>query len=145
MNTGTEPADDRTLTIRFGGDSGITDRIAERFAALDRGEDPDPLYEVVLKRDEDLHRVTRPKNMELLEMLAAEAPESIRETARLVDRDVRQVHRNLDELADLGLVEFREAGQSKQPYVWYDRIQFDIPIGSGGHAPATSASSGAAD
>lgn len=145
MNTGTEPADDRTLTIRFGGDSGITDRIAEQFAALDRGEAPDPLYEVVLKRDEDLHRVTRPKNMELLETLAAESPESIRETARLVDRDVRQVHRNLDELADLGLVEFRESGQSKQPYVWYDRIQFDIPIGGGGPTPATSASSGAAD
>jgi predicted transcriptional regulator len=130
MKTGTETDGDRTLTVRFGGESGVTDRIADRFGALDRDETPAPLFEVVLKREDDLHRVTRPKNVELLQTLAREHPESIRATARLVDRDVRQVHRNLEELADLGLVAFDEEGCAKRPRVWYDRIRFDIPIGA---------------
>jgi len=55
-------------------------------------------------------------------------PESTRETARLVDRDVNQVHRNLKELEELHLVVLVDDGQSKQPSVWYDTIDIDLPL-----------------
>jgi len=121
-----ENAPPRTMHIRFG--RGNSDRVEETLEALDRGETPDPYFERVYRDEENLHRVTRPKNLELLRTLAGERPSSIRETARLVERDVRQVHRNLKELEDLGLVEFSDDGRSKQPSVWYDAIAVELEL-----------------
>ena len=55
-------------------------------------------------------------------------PASIRETARVVDRDVRPVHRNLEELAALSLSELTSEGQARRPHVWYDSIALDLPL-----------------
>ncbi|MDS0296559.1 hypothetical protein [Halogeometricum luteum] len=140
-NTGTDPdrsKDDeskhRIMHIRFG--SGNEQRIEETLAALDRGEEPEPYLERVYRDVDNLHRVTRPKNLELLRVLAAEAPASIRETARLVDRDVRQVHGNLEELAELDLIKFETdgPGKPKRPVVWYDEIAVELPLTAGDSA-----------
>lgn len=122
----TEPTEERVLHIRF--KRGDTEGIASALAALDRGESPDPHFEVVFHDPAELHQVTRPKNLELLYAIASEAPKSMRETARLVDRDIRQVHQNLNELESLGLIDFEQAGRSKRPHVWYDSISVDLPL-----------------
>jgi predicted transcriptional regulator len=117
---------DRTLHIHFR--EGSDDKLEERLAALDRGETPDPHLEIVYHDPADIHQVTRPKSLELLRTIVQHEPESIRETARLVDRDVSQVHRNLTELADLHLIKLVERGHTKQPVVWYDTIDIDLPL-----------------
>jgi predicted transcriptional regulator len=117
---------DRTLHVRFR--EGSDDDLEETFAALDRGETPDPHFEVVYHDPADVHRVTRPKSLELLRAIVQHRPESIRETARLVDRDVSQVHRNLVELEELHLVDLVEDGHAKRPVVWYDAIDIDLPL-----------------
>ena len=61
-------------------------------------------------------------------MIVNHEPESIRETARILDRDVRPVHRNLSELESLHLIELVDHGQAKQPRVWYDAIDIDIDL-----------------
>lgn len=104
MKTGDTTDGARVMHIRFG--EGNEQRVEETLKALDRGEDPEPYFEVVFHDVDELHRVTRPKNLELLRTIARDEPESIRETARLVGRDVRQVHDNLQELENLGLIEF---------------------------------------
>ena len=48
--------------------------------------------------------------------------------ASLVNRDVRQVHDNLTELEELGLIELEKEGRSKRPRVWYDSIEVDLPL-----------------
>lgn len=118
--------EDRTLHIRFRESN--EERIEEALATLDRGETPAPFFEVVFHDPEDVHRVTRPQNLELLRAIVQHAPESIRETARIVGRDVRPVHRNLVELEDLHLIELVEEGQAKRPRVWYDAIELDLPL-----------------
>jgi predicted transcriptional regulator len=60
--------------------------------------------------------------------IAGEEPAGIRETARLVGRGVRQVHRNPTELEELGPIDFETDGQSKRPTVWYDTIELDPPL-----------------
>lgn len=80
------------MHIRFR--RGNDDRIEETLKALDRGETPEPYFERVYRDVDHLHRVTRPTNLELLQTLVGHRPASIRETARLVERDVRQVHDN---------------------------------------------------
>lgn len=126
-NPGTETDRSRgTLHIRFR--TSNDERLFETLDAIDSGEVPDPYFECVFHDPDELHRVTRPKNLELLRTIARERPGSIREAARLVDRDVRQVHRNLAELEELGLIEFEDEGRSKRPTVWYDEIAVELPL-----------------
>jgi predicted transcriptional regulator len=53
---------------------------------------------------------------------------SIRETARLVDRDIKQVSENLERLDEYGVVEFVEDGRAKRPVVPYDEIDIRLPL-----------------
>lgn len=114
------------MHIRFG--RGNTEHVEETLKALDQGGTPEPYFERIYRDEDNLHRLTRPKNLELLRTLARERPESIREAARIVERDVRQVHQNLKELEGLGLVEFEEEGRAKRPTVWYDEIAVELPL-----------------
>jgi predicted transcriptional regulator len=123
---GNDEAGDRTLHVRFR--QGDDASVEEALETIDDGEQPDPHFEVVYHDPEDVHRLTRPKNLELLRTIVQFDPGSIRETARLVDRDVHQVHRNLTELADLHLIDLVEDGQAKRPRVWYDAIDVDLPL-----------------
>lgn len=117
---------ERVLHIRF--KRSDTDRIEDTLRALDAGDDTDPYFECTFHDLDQLHQVTRPTNLALLRTIVREEPSGIREVARLVDRDVRQVHRNLTELESLGLIEFEQDGQSKRPTVWYDSIAVDLPL-----------------
>ncbi|WP_436925363.1 transcriptional regulator [Halosimplex amylolyticum] len=128
VTTGTDPGTEpeRVLHIRF--ERSNSDRIEETLRAIDDGEEPEPYFEVTFHDSDQLHQVTRPKNLELLRVIAREEPTGIRETSRLVGRDVRQVHRNLTELETLGLIDFEADGQSKRPTVWYDAIEVDLPL-----------------
>lgn len=75
-----------------------------------------------------LARVLTETNIQLLTTIVREEPESIRATAKAVDRDVKDVHRNLSELDEIGLIEFEKEGRSKRPHVWYDSIVVDLPL-----------------
>ncbi|AWB27147.1 HVO_A0114 family putative DNA-binding protein [Halococcoides cellulosivorans] len=129
------PTGDDTTTLHVRYREGST--LESTLAAIDRGEDSDPHYEVIFDDPDDLHRVTRPRSVELLRTIVHHDPASIRETARLVDRDVSQVHETVTELEGLHLLELHEEGASKRPVVWYDAIDIDLPL--------TSETSGAED
>ncbi|MFD1586762.1 transcriptional regulator [Halorientalis brevis] len=122
----TDDTADRTLHVRFR--EGDDEKLEETLAALDRGETPEPHLEVVYHDPADVHRVTRPKSLELLRAIVQHKPASIRETARLVDRDVSQVHRNLTELEELHLINLVDDGHAKRPDVWYTAIDIDLPL-----------------
>lgn len=132
----TGSSDRRVLTVRVAPPGAVFDGLEERFAALDADEQPTPLYQVVLQRETDINRLLSPKNLELLRTIAREEPGSIRETARLVDRDVRQVHDDLTELERMNLLRFETDGRAKQPIVWYDDIDIEVPIAGEDGTPA---------
>jgi predicted transcriptional regulator len=64
----------------------------------------------------------------LLRALNVHEPTSIRETARLINRDKKNVHDQLRKLAAYGVVEFVEEGPAKRPVVAYDEIVFDFAV-----------------
>lgn len=129
MNAPTDNASPhRTLTVRVASPSDAFDEITQRFKALDRGDTPEPLYQVTFQREEDLQRLLSAKNIQLLRTIARESPESIRALARSVGRDIRQVHDNLQELEAYGLVDLETMGRAKRPSVWYDEIEIEVPI-----------------
>jgi predicted transcriptional regulator len=90
----------------------------------------------------ELRQILTDRRIELLRTLVAidGAAESISALAQTLDRDYRTVHDDVSLLADYGLVYIVEEGQSKQPYVPYERIHLDVElVGSHageGHAPA---------
>lgn len=117
----------RVMHVRYR--SGDSERLREAFQALDRRKVIEPHLERVYHDANDIHRAMSPNNLNLLGMIADEEPASIRELARLVDRDVRHVHRNLRELEDLRLVRFEDGPRNaKRPVVWYDRLSIDVPL-----------------
>jgi predicted transcriptional regulator len=85
-----------------------------------------------------------PLRLELIRAIAEEAPESMREAARLVERDVSDVHSDLKQLEVLGILTLEEGGPSGaiQPVVPFDRIEvhIDYPLIDNGDADSAPAS-----
>ena len=100
-----------TLKVTVGERDRLDQRTRSRIKAAQEGEDIDDVQPVLnFGWYADLSRLLSPKNLELLETISEPEPESIREAAELVDRDYRQVHRNLSELEDIGVIEFEGGG-----------------------------------
>ncbi|RLM63975.1 transcriptional regulator [Halorubrum sp. Atlit-8R] len=85
-----------------------------------------------------------PLRLNLIRAIAEEAPESMREAARLVERDVSDVHSDLKQLEVLGILTLEEGGHGGaiQPVVPFDRIEvhIDYPLIDDGDADSAPAS-----
>ena len=100
-------------------------------AALDDVADgPDATDEAVVSFETaaGLRQLLTDRRLELLESLLDEPADSITALAERLDRSYSVVHDDIELLADTGIVKFRQAGQSKSPFVPYERIEFDVTI-----------------
>lgn len=101
--------------------------------ALERaltGENPktDAPKRLSFETTDQLVSVFTPRAIDLLQSIAREEPESMREAARLVGRDVKQVSENLNKLEEFGVVEFVENGRAKKPIVPFDEIDIRLQL-----------------
>ncbi len=105
-----------------------------RAEAGERGERIEQDAQFVLNFEDfgDVETLMRTSNLDLLEAIATQRPESIRQTAAVVDRDYREVHRNLEQLESLGVIEFDDDGQTKRPILrgGADSVDISFSIGS---------------
>jgi predicted transcriptional regulator len=120
--------DGTTLEVRVQPTEELEDEVLEKVEAAEGGEDVEPLRVLNLPNKRELSRLMSEKNLELLEAIKEEAPSSMRELSKIVDRDFREVHRNLKELEKLEVVEFEEKGQSKKPVVGFDSIEVNVDL-----------------
>lgn len=119
------------LKVTVGERDRLDERTRGRIEATQDGVDLDDARPVLnFESYTELSRLLSPKNLELLEAIGNGEPASIREAAELVDRDYKQVHQNLTELADIGIIEFSGGGpgRAKQPILAYDGLEIDIPF-----------------
>lgn len=131
-----------TLKVTVGERDRLDQRTRRRIEAAQEGEDLDDAQPVLnLGSYAELSRLLSPKNLELLEAISEYEPDSIREAAELVDRDYKQVHRNLSELEDIGVIEFEGggSGQAKKPKLAYDGLEIDIPFSGSDRDVGTAA------
>jgi predicted transcriptional regulator len=117
-----------TLHITVEPTAAFFEAALEDVRQLEADEDVDDEYVLSLPDEAALERVLSAKNLELVRTIATEKPESVRELARLVDRDIKNVSTALNRLAEIGLVEFEDSGRAKKPTVWYDRVEIDIQV-----------------
>lgn len=77
---------------------------------------------------DDLVDSLTPLRLALIRAIAEQDPQSMREAARLVDRDVSDVHSDLKQLEVLGVLDLEEGGPSGaiKPVVPFDRIEMHI-------------------
>jgi len=108
------------VTIGDGNDTYEEGREAIRKLADGRGVDAPAT--VTFRDEEQLSDVFDGRTYALLRTIREERPESIRETARLVGRDVKNVHGELTTLEALGVIRFEEHGRSKRPVFPYDDL-----------------------
>jgi predicted transcriptional regulator len=118
-----------TRTLHVGIKSADRSGLEERLEAIDAGDDVEPSEPTLSIEDlETFGRVFRSTNLELLEAIVEHEPESIRELARLIDRNPLEVLDNVNELADYGILEFEENGSAERPVVWYDETDADLSL-----------------
>ena len=88
-----------------------------------------------------IQRLLTPKRLELLRSVMEQPPEGIRDLATRLDRNVSDVHSDLQLLAEHGIVEFEEEGRAKRPVVPYEVIRVEVELslpGGGDDALASS-------
>lgn len=71
-----------------------------------------------------------PETLALIETIRRTEPSSINETARVTGRDVKNIHKELTKLGNMGIIDLVEEGQSKRPIVWYDELDIKVPLPS---------------
>jgi len=131
-----------TLKVTVGERDRLDQRTRERIKAAQEGAelaDGQPVLN--FGSYAELSQLLRPTNLELLEVIAEQDPESIRETATLVDREYKQVHQNLSELSEIGVIDFESGspGQAKQPVLAYDGLEIDLPFAASENETGTAA------
>jgi len=105
---------------------------AHRQDALDRldrweagGEVP---HVINFQNPSDLRALLTDRRVELLRSIMAERPDSIRQLAERLERDVKSIHSDLQVLAEYDIVHFEQAGRAKRPFVPYNSIEVSLEI-----------------
>ena len=105
---------------------------------LQRGDAGKRRATVRFQDESQLTDVFNERTYKLLRALRDEEPSSIRETARRVGRDKKNVHEELTTLEALGVIHFEEDGRAKRPVFPYDELVVTpLAAGSNDSAQAT--------
>jgi len=104
------------------GDEDIYEEGLEAIQRMKEGGAIDEPAVLSFADEEQLAEVFDGRTYSLLRVIREEEPEGIRATARLVERDVKNVHQELTKLEALGVIRFEEEGRSKKPVFPYDDL-----------------------
>ncbi|MFC6941161.1 hypothetical protein ACFQE8_14495 [Salinirubellus sp. GCM10025818] len=94
----------------------------EAIQQLKAGEAIDQPATIRFANESQLTDVFNERTYTLLRAIRDETPGSIRETARLVGRDKKNVHEELTTLEALGVIRFEADGRAKRPVFPYDEL-----------------------
>lgn len=126
MNEMEPNSDDRTLHVYVGEANRLREQTKEMLRAAEADDEPEDVghtHVLNFESESELTRLLSPANLALLRAIRQHEPESMRAAAAIVDRDFKEVHRNLTELAELGVIELVDDGRSKRPVTQYDDIE----------------------
>ena len=128
-----------TLVVTVKSSSEYHDDVTDRIKTLERGDAVDSTPTLSFTNYDDLMETLTPRVLDLIEAIRRKEPASINETARVVDRDVKNVHEELSRLAQLGIIFFEEDSQSKRPVVWFDELVINFAFDPEAGDTATAA------
>ncbi len=97
-------------------------KFVDAFEKVSKGEDIKPEDTVGFDSLEELNKVLTPKRLELINAVRRYAPDSVKELASIVNRDLRNVYRDLKILQAGGFIKLYKTGKKVKPIVDYDEI-----------------------
>jgi predicted transcriptional regulator len=81
---------------------------------------------------ESMFRVISPARMDIIDAIREHKPDSIYELAKLLERDVGNVHRDVKSLAEIGILRLDEADsgdrERMRPVVLFDKIVWEMEL-----------------
>lgn len=110
------------ITVERGDDEELYQKGLEAIQKLKDGDSLEQPTTITFPDEKLLAETFNEQTYTLLNVIREKAPSSIRETARLVGRDKKNVHEGLTTLEALGVVRFEQEGQSKRPIFPYDDL-----------------------
>jgi len=128
-----------SLVVTVTSSDDFHDDVTDEIESLKHGDSGDATPTLSFTSYDDLMGTLTPRVLELIEAVRREEPSSINATARVVDRDVKNVHEELSRLAQLGIIFFEEESQSKRPVVWFDELIINLPFDPEGGDTAAAA------
>ena len=111
-----------TLVVTVTASDEFHDNVTDGIEALERGDAVASTPTLSFASYDELMATLTPRVLDVIEAIRRDEPGSINETVRVVDRDVKNVHKELSRLAQLGIIFFEEDGQRKRPVVWFDDL-----------------------
>lgn len=122
------PPEEYPSVLRITSDSGEAHRQdpLDRPARWEAGEEAP--HVINFRAPSDLRALLTDRRVALLRSIMTERPDSIRQLAERLDRDVKTVHGDLQVLAEYDIVHFEQAGRAKRPFVPYDSIEISLEI-----------------
>lgn len=118
----------RTLVVTVESDDDFQDEVRSALESLHRGDAVATEHTLSFPNEELLAETFTATTLSLLRALASHEPDSIRETARLVERDVKNVHEELTKLEAMGIIRFEANGQAKRPLFPFDELLISVPF-----------------
>lgn len=118
--------DPRVLRFTADPESDHRERTLDRIERWEAGEAVPRV--VNFENPADLRALLTDRRIELLRSVMTERPESIRQLADRVERDVKSVHSDLQVLAEYDVVRFESDGRAKRPFVPYETIEIALEI-----------------
>ena len=98
----------------------------ERLEKSLEGEDVPAI--VSFDNPEKIRELLTEKRLELMKTIMTEEPESITELAEQTNRDIKDVHTDLELLEKKKIVFFKKEGRKKKPVIPYDDIKVDYSL-----------------
>lgn len=108
-----------TVTIGVATEADMRRRTAASFRGRKQGE------WITFSSVELLWKVMTPRRWELVRAMAGKGPMSVRGVARLVERDVKNIHTDVQALLQYGVLEKTKVGDIDFPY---DAVHVDFMI-----------------
>ena len=112
------------ITIQSGEDA-FADALTAAGVAESDGETP---AVVSFETTEGVRRLLTDRRLDVMRSLMTAPADSISALAERLGRNYSTVHEDVSILAEYGIVQFRESGGSKAPFVPYESIEFDVTV-----------------
>ncbi len=119
-----------TLVVTVKSSDEFHGHVTNGIEALEQDDTVDATPTLSFTSYDELMKTLTPRVLDLIQAIRRDEPASINETARIVDRDVKNVHEELSRLAQLGIIFFEEDGQRKRPVVWFHELVINLPFDS---------------
>ena len=119
--------DTRILKIESAPWESFKERALESAREFDREKESGPRV-LSFEDPEQIQRLLTPRRLELLRSVMENPPESIRQLADHLDRNVSDVHEDVTLFNEYEIVVFEQNGRAKRPIVPYDEIEIAVTL-----------------